>query len=365
MIRACMLGFTVLMLGCKGAPPSEKEPEVEAADPPVPVTCEAARSGTTDDRVMLRGVVAAPPERDAVVAAAVAGRIVELRVHEGDAVKRGAVLAQIADPTAPDAVAEAAAAVSSAKASSEVAAMASARAERMLAKGVAATRDVEEAHARAQSAEAELHAAQAKAGLAAAQRSYSRPIAPLAGTVIRVFRRVGELVDGTPATPIVEIADTSTLELAADAPALDLIRLRLGAVADLTFEIGGKLVAGSVVALAPAVDPTTSLGLVRVRLDDPSRVRIGMAGVAAIVVGAGAAVTLVPTTALRRSPEGRDEVVVCSADGHANVRAVRTGARSGSDVAIVEGVAVGEAVVTRHALGLADGAAIVRAGTAP
>jgi len=356
-----VLAVAVVAVACNRAEPDA----AEAPDRAVPVVCEPAQAGAAVDQVTIRGVVAAPPDRDAVVAPGIAGRIVELRVREGESVSRGDLLARIEDPTVPDALAEAAAAVASAKASSEAARAAFDRAERLLAEGIVARRDVEESRARSESAEADLRAARSKAGLAAGQRSLSRPVAPLAGTVVRVFRHVGELVDGTPATPIVEIADATTLELVADAPAADLVRLRMDGAARATFDGDAEAIPGRVVALAPAVDPATSLGVVRVRLDDPSRVRIGMAGVAQIAVASRPNATLVPIGSLRRSPEGRDEVVVCGSDGRAHVHSVRLGARSDRHVEVVEGVAPGESVVTGHALGLADGAAITRSGAAP
>ena len=53
---------------------------------------------------------------------------------------------------------------------------------------------------------------------------------PLSGVVLHVFRKSGELVDGTPATPILEVGDPSALELVGTAVIFghDVIDIRKG-----------------------------------------------------------------------------------------------------------------------------------------
>ncbi len=228
----------------------------------------------------------------------------------------------------------------------------------MLGEGLVAQREVEDARARSLTAEAALRAARARAGLAVAQRSRAALVAPIDGTVLRVFRRAGELVDGTPATPIVEIADPSTLELVSDVPAQDLVRIEVGQAGTVTLDaISDEEIAGHVTLVSPAVDPVTSLGTVRVRLDTEEHARIGMAGRASVSVARGARAVVVPRAAVRRGADGRDEVVICERHGdetRAAARGVVVGSGSGNDVEIRSGVRAGELVVADRALGLED-----------
>jgi multidrug efflux pump subunit AcrA (membrane-fusion protein) len=122
---------------------------------------------------------------------------------------------------------------------------------------------------------------------------------------------------------------------------------------------------------SPALDPATSMGVVRVAIDaapDDVALKLGLAGSCTIEVAERHDAVLVPAGAIRRSASGVTEVVVCSptADGYvAEARAIRTSATRGADAVIEAGLAAGEQVVTRHVLGLEDGAALAPAPGAP
>jgi RND family efflux transporter MFP subunit len=277
-------------------------------------------------------------------------------------VKRGDLLAFVEDPALPEAVAESQAESETARADVAAARTALARAERLFAEGIVARREVEETRTRAESAEATLRSTQARVRLATTREARARIVAPFDADVIHLLRRPGELVDGTAATPLLELADVTTLELWGDVPAADLVRLSAEAVAVVTADaLPGESVPGKVVGIAPSVDASTSLGTVRVRLKSPGRFRLGLAGRATVTVDVRARSTLVPGAALRRSASGASEVVVCEGDGDrrkASVRAVESGLRRGGDVEIVQGVAPGEEVAVSAVLNLDDGTAI-------
>lgn len=353
-----VLCFTAVMAaaGCKrrAAAPDD---DPEAA--PISVVCATARSTTGSDSVTLRGVVAVPPERSALVSAAIPGRVTRLLVHEGDQVQAGQLLASIEDPALEASATEAAALTSAARSALTSADAAQARAQRLFDQGIAPRRDVEDAVARQASARAELQAAQARQLLARRQQGRAQVTAPIAGLVLRLHTRVGELVDGSAATPIAELADTRVLELRADAPAADLVRLHQGDSVTVHLDaLPGLALTGQLVFVAAALDATTSLGLVRASLVRPAgqQLQLGLSGQ---LVAALAARTrlLVPARAVRRSSAGGREVVVCKG-GSAEVRAVEVGASQGDTVEITSGLAAGEQVVAQRVLGLEDGTAI-------
>jgi cobalt-zinc-cadmium efflux system membrane fusion protein len=349
-----------LAAACHRTAADEDDVKKDEPRPPIAVTCAPVRAAALGDRVRLRGVIKPPPDRDATVAAAVPGRVAEVAVQEGDQVTRGQLLAVIDDPSLLSAESEAQAAASSAAAAVETARQAEARAQKLFEAGVAPRRELEEAGARRAAAEAELKAAHARGALAAAQRERAQVRAPRAGTVVKLLRHTGELVDGTAGTALVEIADVSVLELHAEAPAADLVRLAAGQGAEVVLDgVADVAIPGSVVRIAPAVDATTGLGGVRVVLKpkEGARPLLGLAASATIELGARVA-ALVPAAALRRSLDGRDEVVVCSGD-KAAVRPVAVGERRGDEVELKSGVAAGERVIADHVLGVEDGAAIV------
>jgi len=397
-------GIVAVAGGCGRSHSDEGEAEADAT--PVAVGCAPARPAPATERVSLRGVVAVPPDRDAVVAPAVPGRLVEVRVHEGDRVSRGDLLARVADPALAAAVGEGEAAVSAAGASLVNAEAALARARRLVDRGIAPRRDVEDGEARRAAAAAELATARARDRLAVRQRDRARVVAPLGGVVVHVLRRAGDLVDGTAATPVVEIADPVELELRADAPAADLVRLREGAPVIIRLDaVPGQDLRGAIVFAGPSVDPATSLGQVRASIAPPSfgalQLKFGLAGQIEAEVAGRTGAVLVPAGAVRRATTGAEEVVLCAAAAAAaasgavaavgtavttgstsgdddaddtashgtrgavavaRVRAVQVGARVGDDIEIAAGLAPGQLVVTSHVLGLEDGAAIQIAG---
>src|SRR4029079_6201092 len=86
--EVCALVFVAMIASaaCKKAAPAATEDDEKKT---VHVTCQPAIVASAADDVSLRGVVTVAPDRDAQVAPAVAGRLTDVRVHEGDRVKAG------------------------------------------------------------------------------------------------------------------------------------------------------------------------------------------------------------------------------------------------------------------------------------
>lgn len=352
--------ITIALAACgSAAPAAPTEPETL---PTAPVTCAPVMVAMVSDPRALRGVIAPPARTDAQVASTIAGRVRALGVEEGDRVKAGQVIATIDEPATAAGADSARAAVTSAEAALANAVAQRDRAERLQAQGIAPQKELEDARARVAAAQAELETARAGRRVATGQLARTEIRAPVAGTVLRVFRRAGEAVDGTPATPIVELADLAVLELRAEVPAARLMELRVGDRASIAFDaLPDVLVPGRVVRVALAVDPATSLGAVRIQLAPPAdqQLLVGLTGTASIV-GVLRAGLIVPAAAIRRSTEGEDEVVVCAA-GKADapmtaaVHPIERGVALGGMIEIASGVTATDRVVIDRALGIEDG----------
>lgn len=359
--NAVVFAIFVGLVACGGG--SAPAEPAEAA-PPAEVTCQAITSTTVDEVVELAGVIAPPPKLDAVLSSPIAGRVAQVVVEEGDQVAAGALLATVEDPALAAGSVESRAAVASAQASKQTADAEAARQARLFESGIAARRDVEESRAKATAAGAELQAADARAGLASTQLARRELRAPRAGIVLHIWRRAGESVDGTAATPIAEVADLSVLEVRAQVAPRSLVRLHDGLTAQVRVLGIEAPIAATVVRVAPAVDPATLLGTVRLRLAavDP-RPPVGSAATAHVVVAHHPGL-VVPAPALRRSTAGADELVVC--DGElAKVRSVTIGQRPAGAAEILTGLAANEQIVVDHVLGLEDGRRLVRAKAKP
>ncbi len=366
---ACAIMLVALLpaAGCKSGA-REDEGGAEAAGPKQ-VRCEAAEAAQVSDEVRLRGTIAPLPDRDAQVAPQVSGRILTLLAREGDRVTAGQVVAKIDDAPLLDEAKAAEAALARVKAENQNAQTTLERVKRVFEHGIAARQEVDDANARAASAAAAEAEAEAAAARARRQVERATVKSPLLGVVVKLFRKPGELVDGTPATPVLEVADPSRLELVADSPAADLVRLQQGQRAAVTVPaLPGARWEGSVAAVSPAVDRATGLGVARVALElgeaDAGAVLrppIGTLGLAEVKLGEPRTATLVPLRALRASTGEQAEVVVCGADFKAHVRVVVRGANVEGRV-IVEGVKPGERVAVEPVLGLAEGDPLAQAG---
>lgn len=323
------------------------------------VTCVAANVGPWVDRILLRGLVVAAPDKRALVAAQVPGRITKLLAREGDALAQGAAIAEIERQPLDDALVQAEALVAQADAAVKNAELARRRAEHLVETGVAARQQLDDAIARHDTAVSA--AAAARAGLSVSRRSVSRTTvhSPIAGVMLHVLRGTGELVDGTPATPVAEVADPKALELSASSGAADIARLSRGQQAIVRFDVLGiDRLPGEVRAVAPSVDPITGLGVVRVALSPGgAAVPLGVFGEASVAVATRDETLTIPPGALRTGLDGRPEALVCDGDV-VRVRALEVGTRAKEAVEVIHGIAAGERVVADAAIGLGDGARV-------
>ncbi len=308
-----------------------------------------------------------------------AGRIVQLLVREGDRVAAGQPLARIDDAPLVDQAKEASAVLARVGAERRNAEATRARVQRVFEHGIAARQEVDDAVTRADTARAAEAEADSAAKRARRQVERATVRSPLEGVVVRVLRRPGELVDGTPATPILEVANPEKLELVADVPAANLVRVARGAEATVRVPaLPTAAWTGMVSAVSPAVDRATGLGTVRVSIvrpgpptgaakspkpaadpsgaAEPPRPPIGVLGVARIVTGRPRPALAVPARALRAGVGDEAEIVLCGGDGLAHVRRVRRGSAAG-DFVEISGLAAGDQVAL-DPLGLGDGAPI-------
>jgi len=304
--------------------------------------------------LLVRGSVTAPPNEDVKLASQVPGRVVAMRVAEGDAVRAGEVVAEIERPPLEDQEREARAALAQAQAGLDNAKLNLGRTERLFERGIAAGKEVEDA--RAQQAAAEAALAQARAGLAAAERQLARArvTSPIAGQVVKRFVGVGEQVDGTAAQPLVEIANVERVEVAAHVAADDLSRVRVGQKAEVASDAWpDRHFQADVIAIAPAVDPATNAALVRLRVANPERaLKVGMFAEARIALADRKEALVVPPSALSKSDDGAAVYVVT---GEEAVRTkVEVGLETGDAAEILSGVKQGQKVLTSAVHGLGE-----------
>jgi RND family efflux transporter MFP subunit len=282
-----------------------------------------------------------------------------LAVREGDAVTPGQVIALVETAPLQDQAAAAAGSLAGARVAVTSAQATVARLEPLVAHGIAAQQELDDARARLAQARAAVAAGQGVARVAAHEVGRGTVRAPIAGVVLRVLRGVGDLVDGTPNTPIVELGDPAALEFVANATAADIVALRAGQPARVVLGRDDAAArAATVDRVALAVDPLTGIGAVRLRFADATAMPNGMTGAARVTVAERAGVSVVPAAALRAREGDRAEVIVCLANHHASVREVTLGVADEGFVEVREGLEPADRVVLDRVVGIEDEAAL-------
>jgi len=352
---AVLCGATLAVLGCgKGS-----DKAAEDAGPVPEVTLTKVKRTAISQELLVSGNLAALPNQDAKIAALVPGRIARVLVTEGDPVRSGQALAELDSVSLRDQLRQAEAAVAQARANAENARLSAQRNENLLQRGIAARKEVEDA--RTQLAVTESTLKQAEAALSVARTQVSRALirAPFDGTVVHRFLGVGEQVDGSGSQPIVEVANIDTLELLGTVPASRLAEIKVGE--QFTFQTSsapGTSFPAQVVAVLPAVDPSTNNGTVRIRVDNRKRLlKLGMFVSLQFPLKAAGQRLVVPRQAIYPGESGEPHLYKVQGEQAESV-AVQLGVQTRDQVEVLSGVREGDTVILAGGYGLPEKARI-------
>lgn len=286
------------------------------------------------------GVVAIPgtirARNRAALAARLSAAVVEVPRREGERVEAGAVVVRLDDAALRSAVAAAEASLAAAETEQR-------RTEALLGKGAATPRERDDAAARAAGARAAWEGA--KESLA-----YAVLRAPFAGRIGTKPVNVGDVV--SPGTTLVEIEGDGGFELAATVDAALASSLRPGFEAEALVDGQAAGLPAVVRAIAPAGDPTTHRFDLRADLPAAAGLRSGLFARLRLPA-AGASRLTIPAGAV--FDRGGLAGVFVVAEGHARLRWIAVGARSGDQIEVRAGLEAGERVALDPA-GLSDGA---------
>src|SRR5918997_1337433 len=303
------------------------------------------------------GVVQANAYRSTPVVTLVGGRLVSVAAEAGQEVRRGQTVAVVFS----DELAVAQSRYLSAQAELEEHHQHHARTAALIEIGAASREEFEQATSVLKKAEAELAAQRqrllllgltpqrvaALRGPAQVSSEVSLP-APVAGTVVSRAANPGEVVEAN--KEIMRVADLSNVWVVGQVFERDLARVRTGSGASVTSEAyPGRVWRGRVTYVDPQLDPATRTAQVRVEVANPGQaLKLGMyvnVGFGALGTAEATAPT-VPASAVQ-TIGGRTVVFLATPDpGTYVMRPVRLGAESGGRHPVLEGLHVGDRVVT-------------------
>ena len=344
-----LLAFTTLV-GCS----SEREtasaaPEIVSNVPVLPVHPEKV-----PDLVEAVGTLRAA--RTSQLAGQMMATIVEIRVHEGDRIQRGQVLA-VLDEAQPRAALDRATAADLASqqgitAADSDLALAEAtfkRYQTLYEKKSASPQEFDEVKARYQAAQARRDMAragqaQAKAALQQAHTTlgYTRILAPFDGLVTEKKADVGTLV--SPGMPIFTEEDPRRYRLEATVNESDLRYVRMGQqVAVIIDAVGDRELKGRVVEIVPAADAASRSFLVKIEVPSDPALHSGLFGRAQFSRGERSAL-LIPRTAVveRGQLQG---IYVLDQNKIAGLRYITLGKPMGGQVEVLAGLQAGETLI--------------------
>ncbi len=283
------------------------------------VTATVARS---DIQVTITATGTLSGLKTVEVGAEVSGKVIELRADFNDHVKKGDVLAVI-DPETSKAsvdqaaaqVAEAAAAIRTAKATRDETKLALARAEEQSKLGLLSQRDLEAAQAAAERAAAQLVSAEASAVVANANLTSARTrlgkttiVSPIDGVVLERLVELGQTVTAGFQTPVMfkVTEDLTRMQLTAFVDEADVGRAKEGQRATFTVDAyPNRSFEAKVLSVRNA--PRTEQNVVSyesiLAVDNASlELRPGMTATATVVAERREKVIAVPAAALRFNP---------------------------------------------------------------
>jgi HlyD family secretion protein len=332
------------------------------------------------------------------VSSNVTGDLLSLSVKEGDHVKVGQVLGQIDKRLGESQVAQFRGAVASAVAqTAEIDAAIEqdkrnlARVQRLVAESLASQADLEKAQTQLRLDEAKRTTqrqliAQNQGQLETGLYNLSRTTltAPIDGTILEIYHKVGERIRGSDFSEdvVMLMGGLADMEVRAEVGEHEVVGIRVGNEATIDIDaIPDKQFKGHVVAVGrnaniknPGTDAEVTTFYIRIGLDAPPEGGLpGMSAAVSISTATHPGVLTVPIQAVTsrepKKPEGKPgepakaeepaqpsaakggkakQTKVCfvvNKDGKAEMRMVKTGLASRTDVEVLEGLQEGDTIV--------------------
>ncbi|MCH8685444.1 efflux RND transporter periplasmic adaptor subunit [Pedomonas mirosovicensis] len=291
----------------------------------------------------IEAVGTANARESVVISANVTERVKALHFHDGQAVKKGQILAELSLSEETADLAEAQARLKEAQLQLE-------RVQQLAERGYATRANLDQRIAERDAAEATMQSIQARID----DRIIRAPFSGIAG-----LRNVSPGIIVTAGTPLVEISDISTIKLDFTIPEAYLSQVDVGQqVQARVSAFNNQLFTGRITAIDPQVDPVTRSASVRALIDNPDlKLKPGMLMTVGIIREQRDALA-VPELAV--VGEGREKYVyTVNEDGRTVSRTrVLTGERQPGYVEVTAGLQPGDLVVSEGVVKLRDGSPI-------
>jgi multidrug efflux system membrane fusion protein len=357
-----VIGFSLVLLPvfvtCPGCSRGERADKPKGR-PAAPVVVETAAH--RDVPVVLEAVGTVETPAQVSVKSMVSGEILNVHFREGDDVVRGQVLFTIDPRPFESALRKADADLARIRTQLATARANGERYGRLLGEGIVTAEQADSYRTQAEALAADLAAQQALIESLRVQLSYCTIRSPLAGRTGSLSIHAGNLVKANDTVSLVTVNQITPIAISFTLPEADLSRLRT-AHARRTLQVeavpsgeGGRPERGRVIFIDNAIDPAT--GTIRVKAEFANggrRLWPGQFAAVRLTLDVLPAAVVVSSPAVQIGQQGI-YVYVVGGDGHAELRPVTAGVRSGGYTVITAGIAAGDRVVVDGQLRLAPG----------
>jgi len=392
--------FGVVILALAGTSSCVRKTEPTTTTPMVQgAKIETVAQQSVDESYEAVGTVRA--KISSVVSSKVMGNIVAMKVREGDAVHAGQILVEIDSREAriltqksgaglvetkgaldevDRSIKAAESSRTAAVAGRQLAASTFRRYQQLLARQSISPQEFEEVRARHEIAEAEAELAgrmlqsleakrrqvlaridQAKADVAGSQvySSFTRLAAPINGVVVSRQADIGYMA--APGAPLLTIESVTDYRLEAAVQESQINRIHLRDQVKVQIDaLGQQELAGIVVEIVPASDPTSRSYLVKISISpaggNQQIIRSGLYGKARFLTGQIQAITIPRGAVVERGQ--LTSVYVVDQSGIARMRLVKTGKTYGDRVEVLSGLSEGEQIVVDAVAAVSDGSRV-------
>jgi RND family efflux transporter MFP subunit len=270
------------------------------------------------------------------------GRVVRVLVDAGSWVRAGQVLAIVDRSVQAQQAAQLAAQVEAARANAALAQSNFERAQALVSRGFVSKAEIDSKRATRDAAYAQVRVAQAQLNATRAEIGRLNVTAPASGLILSRSVEVGQIV-GPASGALFRLAEGGQMEMRAQLSQQDLMLVHVGMPATVTPVGSTQAISGSVWQVAPAIDPQSRLGDVRIQIPYSAGTRPGGFAEARINSGTMSA-PLLPQSAVLSDDKG-NYVYIINGKNEVERRAIRIGSVEDSGVTIAEGISGNERVV--------------------
>ena len=352
------LTSTVIFYQCsqRGGPSEEQNA--------IPVEVVEIGLGEVKQSLTFHGDIRA--EVEVKVFAKIPDRIEAFFVDDGDRVQKGDPIAKVLATTIEQAVLQAEAGLTAAKAQEANMKVEYERAKRLNRENAMSTQQFDAIETQYEAASAQVTQAEAALNTARTQLRDATVTAPISGIIGKRYYEVGDMA--SPTMPLVSIVQMNRVKIVVDATEEDLGRLSVGQKAEVRVRsYQDEVFVGQVQKISPILDPTTRLAEVDVLIPNPEqKLKPGMYAEAEITTGILEDVLVVPRYSViestsMESVNGDDRVVknyfifVVNDSSRAEQRRLDVDYVNYKQIAVRSGIALGEKLVVSGQNNLRDG----------